>query len=180
MKRRLSQRGRKNRSRSREPVAAKTNRRRNVQGESLGVERPVEREVDRSPKDIERPREGYGYIEPSTDRKQQDRNRLGKGSSEDETPEAPDTSMDVTETSRSPYSEEEGRPDQIAEGKGRESDEMSADRLAGAEPEVEPNDIEEGDEEKRGGAIRPDKRDDEELRRRRQGGRGKFESNNPE
>lgn len=179
MKRKLnSQRG-KNRTRSRETVSAKPNRRRNAQGESLGVERPVEREVDRSPKDLERPQEGYGFIEPTTDRKPS-RDRIQKGEIDDETPESPETSMDVTEKSRSPYSDDDGRPDQIAEGKGVESDEMSADRLAGAEPEVEPGDIEEGDEERRGGAVQPDKREDEELRKRRQDGRGKFESNNPE
>ena len=178
MKRRLnSQRGKKNRTRV--PVnsgnaSAKGNRRRNAQGESLGIERPVDRETDRSPKDIERPRESYGFIEPETKRR-------GRSSgTEGETVESPETSMDVTEKSRDPYSEEEGRPDQIAEGKGRESDEMSADRLAGAEPEVEPSDIEEGDEESRGGSIRPDNPDNEELRRRRKGGGGKFQSNTPE
>jgi hypothetical protein len=183
MKRKLnSQRGKKSRSRSHAAVpSGARNRRRNAQGQSLGIDRPEDTEIARSPKDMERSQESYGFTESGTWKKDTtNRNRpASEGDVENETPESSETSMDVTEKSQDPYSEEEGRPDQIAEGKGRETEEMSADRLAGAEPEVEPSDIEEGDEERRGGVIKPDN-DEEELRKRRQGGRGKFESNRPE
>lgn len=148
-------------------------------------------------KDAARP--GYGFMDNQRGRKETGRGDLDGSLDTDglendmDVEKSTDQSADIKERPRvKPEDREDGRPDQLSTEEDEEvTDRMDLERSdeyhdgRNRDPhsmntEVEPAEIEESDEEARGGAITPDDAADEELRNRRKGGPKKNRTNSPE
>jgi hypothetical protein len=166
-------------------------------------ERPTRRiegtqgDEDVQKKDASRP--GYGFMDNQRGRKEtgrgdQDGSIDTEGLENDmEVERSTDQSADIKERPRGKTEDkEDGRPDQLSTEEDEEvTDRMDLERSdeerdgRNRDPhsmntEVEPAEIEESDEEARGGGIVPDDSADEELRNRRKSGPKKNRTNSPE